>query len=262
MIKSPGFEKREHIAIITIPGFTTDDIGTDMFSYELSELCADIEMDEEVRVVIITSPEEKTPHKGEATEKPLFSSPHGETSALLPHLSESIAGLDRPTIAAIHGDAFGQGLELAIACDIRIASESSRFGMPHIHEGLVPQDGGTQRLPRLVGKGKALEMVLTGESIDAGEALRIGLVNMVQSSGNVMKKALDLAHDMATKAPISLRFAREAIYKGMDLTLDQGLRMEGDLYLLLYGTRDRVHGIESFQKETKTFLSGKITGRQ
>jgi enoyl-CoA hydratase/carnithine racemase len=255
--RTPGFEKREQIAIITIPGFTTVDVATDTFFYELSELCEGIEIDEEVRVVIITSPEEKTPHKREATEKPLFSSPCRETSALLPRLSESVAGLDRPTIAAIHGDAFGQGLELALACDIRIASESSRFGMPHIHEGLVPQDGATQRLPRLVGKGKALEMILTGEPIDAEEALRTGLVNMIQSSGNVMKKTLDLAHDMATKAPIPLRFAREAIYKGMDLTLDQGLRMEGDLYLLLYGTRDRVHGIESFKKKQKPSFQGK-----
>ena len=104
--KIPGFEKREHIAIITIPGFTTDNIGTDMFSYKLTELCADIEMDEEVRVVIITSPEENTPHKGEATERPSFSSPCGETSALLPRLSESFAGLvifpGRPEQEIIH----------------------------------------------------------------------------------------------------------------------------------------------------------------
>jgi enoyl-CoA hydratase/carnithine racemase len=253
----PCFEKREHAAIITIPGFTTDRIGTDAFSYNLAELCVEIEMDEEIRVVIITTPQENTLHEEGAAKKPLSSDPRGETSALLPHLSESIAGLDRPTIAAIHGDAFGQGLELAMACDMRIASESSRFGLPHIYEGLIPQDGGTQRLPRLVGKGKALEMVLTGELIDAGEALRTGLINMIQSSGNVMKKALELARDMASKAPIALRFAREAIYKGMDLTLDQGLRMEGDLYLLLYGTQDRIHGIESFKKKQKPSFQGK-----
>jgi enoyl-CoA hydratase/carnithine racemase len=255
--KVPGFEKREHIAIITIPGFTTDDIATDAFFYELSELCAGIEMDEDVRVVIINSPEEKILFEKKRPKGSLPSNLHGETSPLSPHPSESIAGLDRPTIAAIHGDAFGQGLELAMACDIRIAAESSCFSLPYIHEGLVPQDGGTQRLPRLVGKGKALEMILTGQPIDAREALRIGLVNMVQSSGDVTKKALDLARDMATKAPISLRFVREAIYKGMDLTLDQGLRMEGDLYLLLYGTQDRIHGIESFQKKQKPSFQGK-----
>ena len=252
-----GFEKREHIAIITMPGFTSDDIGTAMFSYELAELCADIEMDEDIRVVIVTTPEEKTLHKEKLAKGSLSSIPSGETSLLSPGNSESIAGLDRPTIAAIDGDAFGQGLELAMACDIRIASESSHFGLPHIHQGLLPQDGGTQRLPRLVGKGKALEMILTGELIDAEEALCIGLINMVQSPANVMKKALELAQDMSSKAPISMRFVREAIYKGMDLTLDQGLRMEGDLYLLLYGTQDRIHGIESFNKKQKPSFQGK-----
>jgi enoyl-CoA hydratase len=250
-------EKKEHTAIITIPSFTTDDLGTDMFSYELAELCAEIEMDDDIRVVIVTSPEEKTFHERNAGEEPLSSNAPGEMSTLPPHISESISDLDRPTIAAIHGDAIGQGLELAMACDIRVVSESSHFGLPHIREGLVPQDGGTQRLPRLVGKGKALEMVLTGELIDAQEALQIGLVNMVQSSGDMMKKTLRLAQEMASKAPISLRFAREAIYKGMDLTLDQGLRMEGDLYLLLYSTRDRVHGIESFKKKQKPSFQGK-----
>jgi enoyl-CoA hydratase/carnithine racemase len=252
-----GFKKREHTAIITIPGFTTDEIVMEVLFYELSELCADIEMDNDVRVVIITTAEDGTLYEKKQAKRSLPSGRRREMSSLLPHPSESIAGLDRPTIAAIHGDAFGEGLELTLACDIRIASESSRFGLPHIHEGLLPHDGGTQRLPRLVGKSKALEMILTGESIDAGEALRIGLVNMVQSSGDVTKKALDLARDMASKAPISLRFVREAIYKGMDLTLDQGLRMEGDLYLLLYGTQDRVHGIESFQKKQKPLFQGK-----
>jgi enoyl-CoA hydratase/carnithine racemase len=253
----PGFEKREYTAIITIPDFTTDCIRTDAFSYNLAELCGTIEMDKDIRVVIVTAPEEQTHHAGNEAKEPVSIISRGIRSALLPRLSESIAGLDRPTIAAVHGDAFGQGLEMAMACDIRIASESSSFGLPHIHEGVIPQDGGTQRLPRLVGKGKALEMILTGESIDAGEALRTGLVNMVESSGNVMKKALELARDMTSKAPIALRFAREAIYKGMDLTLDQGLRMEGDLYLLLYGTQDRVQGIESFKKKQKPSFQGK-----
>jgi enoyl-CoA hydratase len=255
--KTTGFEIREHAAIITIPGFTPDHIGTGTFCYELAEFCGNIEMDDGVRVVIITGPEEETLFDKKQTTEPSSPNLRGETSPLSPHPSESIASLDRPTIAAIHGDAFGLGLELAMACDIRIVSESSRFCLPHIHQGLFPQDGGTQRLPRLVGKGKALEMILTGESIDAGEALRIGLVNMVQSSGDVTGKALGLARDMASKAPISLRFVREAIYKGMDLTLDQGLRMEGDLYLLLYGTRDRVHGIESFQKKLEPSFQGK-----
>jgi enoyl-CoA hydratase len=249
--------KTEHTAIITIPGFTADDIAIEALSYELSERCADIEMDDDIRVIIVTAVEGRTLRQKKEAKESLPSRRRREMSSLLTHPSESIAGLDRPTIAAIHGDAFGQGLELALACDIRIASVSSRFGLPHIHEGLLPHGGGTQRLPRLVGESKALEMILTGEPIDAGEALRIGLVNMVESSGDVTKKALDLARDMASKAPISLRFVREAIYKGMDLTLDQGLRMEGDLYLLLYGTEDRVHGIQSFIQKKEPSFKGK-----
>ncbi len=255
--KPLNYEKNNYVAIVTIPGFTPDSIGVNSFIYDFAELCAEIEADEEIRVIIIADPEEKNSCKENASGNPLFPNPNSETSLPLPCLSESIAGLDRPILGVIHGDALGQGLELAMACDIRIASELSCFGLPHIHQGLIPQDGGTQRLPRLIGKGKALEMVLTGEPVDAKEALRIGLVNMVESIGNVMKKAQELAQDMAKKAPISLRFTREAIYKGMDLTLDQGLRMEGDLYLLLYGTEDRVHGIESFTKKKEPSFKGK-----
>lgn len=252
-----NYEKINYVAIVTIPGFTPDSVGADSFIYDFAELCAEMEADEEVRVVIITDPEEKNPCKENQAIISIFQNPNGETSLPLPSLSESIAGLDRPIIGAVHGDALGQGLELAMACDIRIASELSCFGLSHIRQGLIPQDGGTQRLPRLVGTAKALEMVLTGELVDAKEALRIGLVNMVQSPGDVMKKTQELAQIMSKKAPISLRFVREAIYKGMDLTLDQGLRMEGDLYLLLYGTEDRVHGIESFTKKKEPSFKGK-----
>ncbi len=255
--KALKYEKSNYVAIVTIPGFTPDSGQADSFIYDFAELCAEIEADDAIRVVIITDPEEIKTHQEISAAKFTFQNPNGETSLPLPHLSESIAGLDRPIIGAIHGDALGQGLELTMPCDIRIASESSCFGLPHIQQGFIPQDGGTQRLPRLVGTAKALEMVLTGETIDAKEALRVGLINMVESPVNVMKKAQELAQNMAKKAPISLRFAREAIYKGMDLSLDQGLRMEGDLYLLLFGTVDRVRGIQSFLQKKEPSFKGK-----
>jgi enoyl-CoA hydratase len=255
--KTVSFEKKERVAIITIPGFNTNRIVTDIFACEFAELCAVIEADDDIRAVIVTAPENQTPSR-EDTAKASLSSANSEiTSPLLPHTAESIANIDRPTIAAINADAIGEGLELALACDMRIVSESSRFGLPQIHEESIPHNGGTQRLPRLVGKGRALQMVLTGELIDAQEALRIGLVNIIRPSMNVMKKALELALDMTTKAPVSLRFTREAIYKGTDLTLDQGLTMEGDLYLLLYGTEDRIEGIESFKSKKTPSFRGK-----
>jgi enoyl-CoA hydratase len=252
--KTLNFEVNEGVTVITIPAFSDNCLHSADFFYEFTELCSHIETDDMIRVVVITNSQEDTRFQSKNIYGSPSSEDHSETAARLPSLSAAITGIDRPVIAALNGDITGQGLELAMACDIRIATESSMFGLPHIRAGFIPCDGGTQRLPRLVGKGKALEMVLTGELIDAGEALRIGLVNRISSFRDIMKETLALAREMASKAPISLRFVREAIYKGMDLTLDQGLRMEGDLYLLLYTTSDRVEGITSFiEKKTPAF---------
>jgi len=162
-----------------------------------------------------------------------------------------------PTIAAINGDAFGQWLELALACDIRISAEDARFSMPQVTYGEIPWDGGTQRLARLVGRGKALEMILTGEVIDALEAYRVGLVNRVVPRKALMKEAIALASEMADKGPIALRFAKEAVCKGMDLTLEQGLRLEADLYFLLHTTQDRTEGIRAFIEKRPPKFEGR-----
>ena len=141
-------------------------------------------------MIILTRTEGKSFLKGTSPIVP-FSWLSEESRTSSPSLSEPISKLDRPVIAAISGDAIGQGLELALACDIRIASETSCFGMSHIKSGLIPWDGGTQRLSRLVGKGKALEMILAGEMIEAQEALRIGLVNRVVPKGELMEVAME-----------------------------------------------------------------------
>jgi enoyl-CoA hydratase/carnithine racemase len=160
-------------------------------------------------------------------------------------------------IAAISGDAIGQGLELALACDIRIASEASRFGLPQIESGVIPWDGGTQRLSRLVGKGKALEMILTGEMIEAQEALRIGLVHKVLPKKDLTEVTMKMAQEMASKGPIALRYTKEAIYKGMDMTLEQGLHLEADLYLLIHTSKDRTEGIQAFREKKKPQFEGR-----
>jgi enoyl-CoA hydratase/carnithine racemase len=155
---------------------------------------------------------------------------------------------------AVNGDALGQGLELVLAGDIRVASENATFGFPDTAFGLIPQDGGTQRLPPLVGKTKALEMLFTAEPIDVQEARRIGLVNKVVSQEELMPTVMGLATTMTSKGPIALRYAKEAVHKGLDLTLAQGLRLEADLYLLLQTTRDRTEGIRAFlEKRTPQF---------
>jgi enoyl-CoA hydratase/carnithine racemase len=167
-----------------------------------------------------------------------------------------ISRIKQPVIAAIRGDALGSSLELALACDIRIGTESSRFGLPQVKKGEMPSAGGTQRLPRLIGPGRAMHMVLTGMTIDADEAQRIGLLNRVVAKELLMDAATGMANEMTKQSPLSLNYAKEALYSGMDLTLDQGLKMEMDLYLLLFTTSDRIEGITAFKEKRPPKFKG------
>ena len=166
-------------------------------------------------------------------------------------VSGSIASLEKPVIAALNGDAFDQGLEVALACDIRIASEEARLGLIQLRRGLMPWDGGTQRLPRLVGRGRALEMMLTGRLTDSAEAWRIGLVNEVVPADAVLPRALEIASTIASHGPVAAGYLKEAVRKGLDMTMEQGLRLEADLNLLLHSTADRAEGISSFLERRK-----------
>jgi len=170
---------------------------------------------------------------------------------------EAVASLDRIVIAAIDGDAFGEGLELALACDIRIASERARFCLPHVADGHIPSSGGTQRLPRIIGRGKALELVLTSQVIDSEEAFDIGLVAKVVPHSHLLKQTRELAKRISAHGPIALRYAKEAINSGMDLTLQQGLRLEADLYFLIQTTNDRMEGIKAFREKRPPGFKGK-----
>jgi len=180
-----------------------------------------------------------------------------EGGIMPPSMVESIAKIEKPVIAGIEGIVLDQSLELMLACDIRIATDKSRFGLAQLKKHRIPWNGGTQRLPRLVGKGWALEMLLTGETVDAKEAHRIGLVNKVVSKEDLEKTVMEMAQEMASKSPIALRYAKEAINAGMDLTLDQGLHLEADLYMLLHTSRDRSEGIRAFQEKRKPEFEGK-----
>jgi enoyl-CoA hydratase len=167
--------------------------------------------------------------------------------------------LDRcpqPSVAAIRGYAFGGGLELALACDIRIAGDDARLGLTEVDLAIIPGGGGTQRLPRLVGRGKALEMILTGARIDAREALRIGLVERVVPAAEVKAAGLELARTLAAKAPVALRYAKEAVVKGLELPLADGLRLENDLATLLRTTEDRIEGAKAFLEKRKPRFTG------
>ena len=238
------YEKRQFVASITFNRPDSGNAITAQLTQELGDACASITANEEVRVVIITGAGEHFCLGTSAEESP-------------PHVVQTIINLDRPVIAAINGDALGQGLELALACDLRIAADTAHFGLPQITSALIPSDGGTQLLPRIIGRGRAMEMVLLGGAIDATRAYEIGLVNKVVPLTELMPTVMEMARSMASKAPISLRYAKEAVLKGLDLTMDQGLRLESDLYYLLQTTEDRVEGIKAFQERRIPQFKGK-----
>jgi enoyl-CoA hydratase/carnithine racemase len=157
-----------------------------------------------------------------------------------------IANLTFPVIAALQGEVAGGGLELALACDVRIAADDARFSISDIAEGRIPFGGGTQRLPRAVGKGRALAMLLTGEVLDAPAAYSAGLVMRVVPADSLQAEAAELARRVAARGPIALKFAKEAVHRGLDMTLDQGLRYETDLTVILQTTEDRAEGVKAF----------------
>jgi enoyl-CoA hydratase/carnithine racemase len=164
---------------------------------------------------------------------------------------DELARFPKPVVAAIHGACLGGGLELALACDIRIAGEDSLLGLTEVNLAIIPGGGGTQRLPRLVGRGKALEMILTGMRIPAAEALRIGLVERVVPVAELPSAAMALARTIAEKAPVALRYAKEAVVGGLGLPLEDGIRLENDLATLLRTTEDRVEGAKAFVEKRK-----------
>lgn len=169
---------------------------------------------------------------------------------------DALAAITKPTIAALNGDALGIGLELALACDLRIAVEGAHVGLPQVTQGLMPFGGSTQRLPRVVGQAKALELILTGELIDAIEAQRIGLVPTIIPTATFTTRVDEAIQNLLEKGPIALRLGKEAVHKAMDLTLDQGLRLEEDLYALLQTTQDRAEGVQAFLGKKKPTFTG------
>lgn len=249
------FEKRESLGIITLNRPEQKNAITAQMAAELKGIRNEIGWGSGISVIVITG---KGLEFSVGTEAEEYSS-LTTREAFIRNLSvaATIGSLVQPTIAAINGDAFGQGLELAMACDIRLASETARFAMPQIINNQMPFDGGSQRLPRVVGRTKALELILLGQTVDSKEAVGIGLVSRIVPADELMPAALAMAEELAAKGPIALRFAKEAITKGMDMTLEQGLRLEADLYFLLHTTRDRTEGITAFREKRTPSFEGK-----
>ena len=241
------YTKKDHIARITINRPDTGNAFDRELAGALEDVCRQVNQDDDVYVVIVTGVGNKAFCCG--GELNLAEDPTSPSSA--------IAGIDRPVIAAVNGDALGLGLELALSCDIRVASDRASFGLPQVAQGLIPMSGGTQRLPRIVGRGKALEMLLTADTIGAEEALAIGLVSKIVSGDKLATEVDALAQSIAAKGPVALRYIKEAVNKGSDLSLEQGLQLEADLYFLLHTTADRTEGIKAFLEKRPPRFRGR-----
>ena len=223
----------------------------------LGEVCRQIAEDDRLRLVILTANGNAfSIEEGSGTAGRTLMGSDDPRKPGAP-ASAPVAALAIPVLVALNGDATGPGLELALAGDLRICVPSARFGFTGLARGVIPQDGGTQRLPRLVGPAWARDMLLTGRMVDANEALSIGLVNRVTEDPAQLTAMVDeLAAQITKGSPIGARYAKESVGKGMDLSLDQGLGLEADLNVILQSTSDRVEGIKSFNEKRGPEFTG------
>jgi enoyl-CoA hydratase len=225
---------------------------------EISQVFAQLSHDNQTKAVILTGVGDKSFVSGADigqfnTLKPIDApgfSRHGQS------VFSQIENLGKPTIAAVNGYALGGGCELALACSLRVASEKARFGLPEVSLGLIPGYGGTQRLPRLIGKGRALELILTGEMIDAQEAYRIGLVNKVVPAEHLLNSCLDLVNKILRNGPVALKMALEAVNYGLNSDLETGTMVESNLFGLCFATQDREEGVKAFSEKRKPAFRG------
>ena len=226
---------------------------------ELRRAILELKHDAGVRAVIITGSGEKSFIAGADINELAVQSPvDGREHAIRgQHVLDLIEQMGKPVIAAINGYALGGGCELAMACTIRIAADTAKLGQPEINLGIVPGYAGTQRLARIVGRGRALELLLTGVQITAQEAYRLGLVNRVVPAADVMKEARALAETLAAKAPVAVRYILEAVHKGLEMPFPQAQIFEATLFGLVAATDDMREGTKAFLEKRKPEFSGK-----
>jgi enoyl-CoA hydratase len=225
---------------------------------ELASAMGRLRQDEAVRCIVITGAGEKAFIAGAdikelAALTPTAGREHARKGQSVFDLIEQ---LGKPVIAAINGYALGGGCELAMACTIRLAADTARLGQPEINLGIIPGYGGTQRLARLIGAGRALELLLTGEQITAAEAYRLGLVNRVVPAADLMSEARRLAETIAAKAPIAVRYILDAVRSGVQLPLDAGQMLEATLFGLVASTGDMREGTRAFLEKRKPEFKG------
>jgi enoyl-CoA hydratase len=251
-------ERRERVAIITINRPEKRNALNIQTRAEGAAALDELRADEAVRVVIITGAGDKAFIAGADIAEFAERTAITQREVMLERgLFNAFDTFPKPVIAMVNGYCLGGGCEVALACDIRVASDKASFGQPEINLGIIPGGGGTQRLTRLVGEGKAMEMILSGEIISAEEAFRIGMVNHVVPADQLEAKTMEIANRIAEKSPIALRLAKEAVKIASRSNLDEGLRREVDLFALCFSSEDKDEGVKAFLEKRKAEFKGK-----
>lgn len=253
------YEKQGNVGYITINRPNELNALSNALVEELDQTLQEIEQDTEIRVVILTGAGEKSFMAG-ADIKELQNRDFviaREQTKRRQQVYNRIVEMKIPVIAAINGFALGAGLELALACTLRVACEEAKLGAPEVNLAIIPGDGGTQRLPRLIGFGRAMEMVLTGDFIDAQEAYRIGLVNRVVPKEQLLETAIQLAEKLAKKAPLAIQCGKEAVNRSLEVGIYEGLAHESYLHSYLCASLDKAEGVAAFLEKRKPEYKGK-----
>jgi enoyl-CoA hydratase len=257
--KNTLYEKSEGTATITINRPEVLNALNEEAILEILARLEDAKGDETIRVIVVTGAGDRAFSAGADIKmiKDMDSSKARDVSRLGHKLCDTVEELEKPVIAAINGYALGGGLELAMACDIRIASENARLGQTEIKLGLIPGWGGTQRLPRFLGKGVAKEMIFTGKNIDAKTAERLGLVNAVVPHDQLRSVVRELAREIADKPPVSIRLAKELINSSLETSLRVGETREAEAFGIAASTEDFREGVDAFLKKRKPKFEGR-----
>lgn len=251
-------EKRGKVAILTINRPDKLNALSKQVHAEGVAALNEMRMDDSVRVLVITGTGEKAFIAGADINEFEGQTPVTQRNSFHERsLFNSIDAFPKPVIAMVNGFCLGGGNELAMACDLRVCSGNARFAQPEINLGIMCGGGGTQRLTRLVGEGRSMEMVLTGDMIDAETAYRFGLVNHVYSAVELETETMKLAEKIAEKAPIALQLSKEAVKFASRSNLDEGLRREVDLFAICFSTEDKKEGVAAFLEKRKPQFKGK-----
>jgi enoyl-CoA hydratase/carnithine racemase len=255
-----AIERHGAVALITLNRPEAINAINNQIRAELPAALQELDEDPSVRCLVLTGAGERGFCAGaDIKEGRTAGSPAEELRRMTP--AAWIEALDRvakPIIAAIHGICLGGGLELALACDVRMAARGARFGLPETALGLIPGGGGTQRLPRLIGLGRALDLLLSAEAIDADEAYRIGLVTRISASPEaVLADALHLANAIASRPPIAVVYVKEAARAGLDAPFSAGLKLEKGLFALLTSTADHAEAVAAFKEKRQPHFQGR-----